>query len=129
MRASDDPVRHDNRLGSRLGDEGQNFFRNSVIGADVGLPLGKPASKVGSLGALGRHNADRELGCKPIIWAVERDSREGPAAESLLGLLVQVTFRVRLPQPNAVRGSTRPADGQNDSLILSTRRGALHFEG
>src|SRR5271163_4437956 len=35
MRASDDPVGHDHGLGSRLGDEGQHFFRNSVIGADV----------------------------------------------------------------------------------------------
>ena len=34
-------------------------------------------------------------------------------------------FRARLSQPAAVRGSTRPADGQNCSLILSTRRGAL----
>ena len=37
-----------------------------------------------------------------------------------------VTFRVGLSQPNPVRGSTRPADGQNARLILSTRRGALH---
>ena len=29
-------------------------------------------------------------------------------------------------QPAAVRGSTRPALGQNRSLILSTRKGALH---
>jgi hypothetical protein len=31
------------------------------------------------------------------------------------------------PQPNPVRGSTRPADGQNASLILSTHRGALQI--
>ena len=54
MGAADDPIGHDDRLDSRLGDEGQHFFRNSVIGADVGLPLGKPASKVGSLGVLAR---------------------------------------------------------------------------
>ncbi|WP_310089828.1 MULTISPECIES: hypothetical protein, partial [Bosea] len=33
----------------------------------------------------------------------------------------------RLSQPAAVRGSTRPAHGQIRSLILSTRKGALHF--
>ena len=58
MGAADDPNGQDTRSGSRLGDEGQHFFRNSVIG----LLLGKPASKVGSLGLLGRHNADREFG-------------------------------------------------------------------
>jgi hypothetical protein len=58
MGAADDPTGQDTLLGSRLGDEGQHFFRNSVIG----LLLGKPASKVNSLGLLGRHNVDRELG-------------------------------------------------------------------
>ena len=37
----------------------------------------------------------------------------------------QTPLRARLSQPGAVRGSTRPADGQNGSLILSTPRGAL----
>ncbi len=32
---------------------------------------------------------------------------------------------VGLSQPRAVRGSTCAADGQNSSLILSTRRGTL----
>ena len=36
-------------------------------------------------------------------------------------------FCARLSQPRAVRGSTRPADGQISSLILSTRRGALQI--
>jgi len=31
----------------------------------------------------------------------------------------------RLPEPGAVRGSPRPADGQNRRVILSTVRGAL----
>ena len=35
------------------------------------------------------------------------------------------TFRTRLSQPGAVRGSTRPANGQSCRLNLSTRRGAL----
>ena len=38
-------------------------------------------------------------------------------------------LRARLSQPAAVRGSTRPAYGQNRSLILSTRKGALHSQG
>src|SRR5271165_6813941 len=38
-------------------------------------------------------------------------------------------LRARLSQPGAIRGSTRPADGQNRGLILPTRRGALHFRG
>ena len=36
-------------------------------------------------------------------------------------------LRARLSQPGAVRGSTRPADGQICRLILSTRRGALQL--
>ena len=32
----------------------------------------------------------------------------------------------RLPQPRPLRGSTRPAPGQNRSMTLSTERGALH---
>jgi len=37
------------------------------------------------------------------------------------------TLGLGLSQSRAVRRSTRPADGQNSSLILSTRRGALQF--
>ena len=32
----------------------------------------------------------------------------------------------RLPQPRPLRGSTRPAPGQNRSMTLSTEKGALH---
>ena len=39
--------------------------------------------------------------------------------------LTPAALGTRLSQPRAVRGSTRPADGQNSGLILSTRRGAL----
>ena len=38
-------------------------------------------------------------------------------------------YRFGLSQPNAVSGTTRPTDGQNDSLILSTRKGALQLPG
>ncbi len=38
----------------------------------------------------------------------------------------KTSLGARLSQPCAVRGSTGPEDGQNGSLILSTRRGALH---
>src|SRR6516164_9640926 len=38
-------------------------------------------------------------------------------------------LRARLSQSAAVRGSTRPAHGQNRSLILSTHKGALHGRG
>jgi hypothetical protein len=43
------------------------------------------------------------------------------------GILALRELRARLSQPGAIRGSTRPADGQNRGLILSTRRGALHL--
>src|SRR5215211_5562029 len=36
------------------------------------------------------------------------------------------TLSSRLPQPRPLRGSTRPAPGQNRSMTLSTERGALH---
>jgi hypothetical protein len=55
-------------------------------------------------------------------------------AENQFGLLFQLVMqgairgelnpRSRLFQPGAIRGSTRPADGQNRGLILSTRGGA-----
>ena len=35
----------------------------------------------------------------------------------------------RLPQPRPLRGSTRPAPGQNRSMTLSTERGALQHTG
>src|SRR5262249_15042579 len=35
-------------------------------------------------------------------------------------------LRARLPEPRAIRGSPRPAEGQNRRVILSSSRGALH---
>jgi hypothetical protein len=46
---ADDPIGHDNQLGSRLGDEGQHFFRNSVIVAEVGRP--PESQRRGSVGS------------------------------------------------------------------------------
>jgi len=40
MGAADNPVGHDNRLGSGFGDECQHFFRHPDVVADVGLVLG-----------------------------------------------------------------------------------------
>src|SRR4051812_30063644 len=68
--AADDAVGDDNRLGSGLGDERQHLFRDSVILADVGRPLRKPASKLGCLGALSTQDAYRELGCDRIVGAI-----------------------------------------------------------
>jgi hypothetical protein len=71
MGAADNPVGHDNRLGSGLGVKCQHFFRHPDVVADVGLLFREPASKVGCLGVLGRHNADRELGGRVIVRTVE----------------------------------------------------------
>ena len=37
-------------------------------------------------------------------------------------------LRARLPKPGTIRGSSRPADGQNSRMKLSSSRGALHVE-
>ncbi len=83
--AADNPLRHDNRLGSGLGDERQQFFRHPDVVADGGLVLRKSASKVIRLGVLARQNADREFGRHGIVRAIERDRCERPAPESSLG--------------------------------------------
>jgi hypothetical protein len=89
MGAADNPVGHDNRLGSGFRDECQHFFRHPDVVADLGLVLREPASKVGRLGVLGRHDADRELGRRAIVRAVERDRCDRPAAKSFLGPFAQ----------------------------------------
>src|SRR5262249_14134231 len=38
---------------------------------------------------------------------------------------LQAALRARLPEPRAIRGSPRPAEGQNRRVILSSSRGAL----
>ena len=102
MGAADNPLGHDNRLDSGLGDERQHFFRHPDIIADVGLVLRKPASKVGCLGVLARQNADRELGRPCIVRAIERDRCERPAPESSLGPLCSIScVRARSSAPSA----------------------------
>ena len=93
MGAADNPVGHDNRLGSGLGDERQHFFRNLHIISDIRLVLRKPAPKVGRLGVLAWQNADSEFGRHGIIRAIERDRCEWPAPESSLGSLAQSLAR------------------------------------
>src|SRR6516164_6270096 len=69
-------------------DEREHFFCYTGIVADIG-PFGEPASKVGGVGMLSRNNADRELGCRPIVRAVESDGSYGVAAKSSLSSLAQ----------------------------------------
>ena len=52
----------------------------AAVRAEVGARAG---------GGLGRHDADSELGGPGIVWAIERDGRDGVASESSLGSLVQ----------------------------------------
>src|SRR5260370_23317370 len=67
-------------------DEREHFFCYAGIIADIGS-FGEPASKVGSVGILCRHDADGELGGSGIVWAIEGGGRNGVAAESSLALL------------------------------------------
>jgi len=75
-------------LGSCRVDEREHFFCYAGIIADISA-FGEPASKVGSVGILGRHDADGELGGSGIVWVVEGDGRNGVAAKSSLGSLAQ----------------------------------------
>ena len=49
-------------------DEREHFFCYTGIITDIG-PFGEPAPKICGLGMLRRNNADRELGCRPIVRA------------------------------------------------------------
>jgi hypothetical protein len=86
--AANDAIGHHHRLGSGRLDERQYFLRNTGITANVGSP-GEPTSKFGSLGILGRHNADSKLGGHGIVGAIERDGCDRPAAKASLGPLAQ----------------------------------------
>ena len=56
------------RASSGRVDEREHFFCYAGIIADIG-PFGEPAPKICGLGMLRRNNADRELGCRPIVRA------------------------------------------------------------
>ena len=86
MRTADNSVRHHDGPSSGRVDEREHFFCYAGIIADIGS-FGEPASKVGSVGILCRHDADGELAGSGIIWAIEGDGRNGVAAESSLGSL------------------------------------------
>src|SRR5271155_364630 len=55
----------------------------------MSLPPGEPASQVRDVGIFSWHDGNNELRGRGIVWAVERDGRDGVAAESLLGSLAQ----------------------------------------
>ena len=73
-------------------DEREHFLSYAGIIADIG-PFGEPAPKICSLRMLRRNNADRELGCRPIVRAVEGDGSYGVAAKSSLSSLAQPLAR------------------------------------
>ena len=87
MRTADNSVRHHDGLGSGRVDERKHLFCYTGIFADI-CPFGEPAPKVCGLGMLRRNNADRELGCRPIVRAVESDGSYGVAAKSSLSSLL-----------------------------------------
>ena len=68
VRTADNSVRHHNGHSSGRVDEREHFFCYAGIIADIG-PFGEPAPKICGLGMLRRNNADRELGCRPIVRA------------------------------------------------------------
>jgi hypothetical protein len=74
---------------------------------------------------------DPHLGGKIRGWRLRRRCRGRRSSQvHRRGLQhPQAPFRARIFEPGTIRGSTRPADGQNRSLILSTLRGALHKPG
>jgi len=88
VRAADDSVcHHDGPSSGRL-DEREHFLCHTGIIADIG-PFGEPAPKICGLGMFRRNNTDRELGCRPIVRAVESDGSYGVAAKSSLSSLAQ----------------------------------------
>ena len=84
VRTADNPVRHHDGPSSGRVDEREHFFCYAGIIADIG-PFGEPASKVGSIRILCRHDADGELGGSGIVWTVEGECSYGVAAKSSLG--------------------------------------------
>jgi hypothetical protein len=87
VRTADNSVRHHNGPCFGRIDEREHFFCHAGIVADIG-PFGEPAPKICGLGILRRNNPDRELGCRPIVRAVESDGSYGLAAKSFLSSLL-----------------------------------------
>ena len=100
------------------------------------------AAEHGLVGSMGRRgnpydNAKAESFMKTLkveavyLMAYEtfEDVTAAFRASSTRSTTAAAPLRARLSQPRAVRGSPRPADGQNRSLNLSTARGALHRVG
>src|SRR4051812_40467772 len=57
-----------------------------------------------------------------------RGRHGGPSPVHRRGLQhAAAPFRTRVPKPRPIRGSTRPAAGQNRRMILSTSKGALQL--
>lgn len=92
VRTADNSVRHHDGPSSGRVDEREHFLCYTGIIADIG-PFGEPAPKICGLGMLRRNNADRELGCRPIVRAVESDGSYGVAAKSSLGSFAQPLAR------------------------------------
>src|SRR5689334_13151710 len=76
MWTANDPVRHHDRLSCGLRDERKHFVRDIYIVANIPV-FREPAPEVRDAGILGRNNANRELRCRDIVWAIERDGRDG----------------------------------------------------
>ena len=91
-------------------DEVQDLLRDGWIGPHVAV-LHFPVPHLVRLGAVGRHNANCDLGRLAQVRAVERDGCDGPATHSLLGLLPQafekLIFRWHSARPRANRVSDR----------------------
>jgi hypothetical protein len=88
VRTADNSVRHHGRFSSGRIDEREHFFCYAAVIADIG-PFGEPALKICGLGMLRWNDADRELGCRPIVRAVESDGSYGVAAKSSLSSLAE----------------------------------------
>ena len=54
----------------------EHFFCYTGIISDIG-PFRDPSPKICGLGMLRRNNADCELGCRPIIRAIDSDGTMG----------------------------------------------------
>ena len=88
VRAADDTVCHHNGPSCGRIYEREHFFCYAGIVADIGA-FGEPAPKICGLGMLRRNNANRELGCRPIVRAVESYGSYRVAAKSSLSSLAQ----------------------------------------